>query len=124
MILSSYVSNRKKNVKINNSFSSWTDMIQSVPQGLALGFLLFNIYLSDLFFTLKNIDVCNFADNAAPYVCTKLSLCWFEDNYMRLNTDKCHLMVSVYKHEQVWAQIGGDNIWESADVKLLGVHYR
>ena len=27
-------------------------------------------------------------------------------------------MVSVYKHEQVWAQIGGDNIWESADVNL------
>ena len=82
-----------------------------------LGPLLFNIYLNNLFFTLKNIDVCNFADNTTPYVCdesiknalwlleenTELALCWFENNYMKLNTDKCHLIVSGYKHEQVWA---------------------
>ena len=63
LILSSYLSNRKRRVKGNNSFSSWTDLIQ----GSALGPLLFNIYLDDLFFTLKNIDVCNFADDTAPY---------------------------------------------------------
>ena len=40
---------------------------------------------------------------------------------MKLNTDKCRLIVSGYKHEQVWANIGKDLIWESNDVKLLGV---
>ena len=30
----------------------------------------------------------------------------FEYNYMKLNTDKCHVIVSGYKHEQVWANIG------------------
>ena len=40
---------------------------------------------------------------------------------MKLNTDKCRLIVSGYKHEQVWANIGKDLIWESTDVKLLGV---
>ena len=29
--------------------------------------------------------------------------------------------VSGYKHEQVWANIGKDLIWESNDVKLLGI---
>ena len=40
---------------------------------------------------------------------------------MKLNTDRFHLIVSDYKHEQVWAQVGRDKIWESVDVKLLGV---
>ena len=40
---------------------------------------------------------------------------------MKLNTDKCHLIVSGYKHEQIWVEIGNDRIWESSDVKLLGV---
>ena len=32
-----------------------------------------------------------------------LAMRWFENNYMKLNTDKCRLIVSGYKHEQVWA---------------------
>ena len=41
---------------------------------------------------------------------------------MKLNKDKCHLIVSGgYKHEQMWAHVGGDKIWESADVNLLVV---
>ena len=40
---------------------------------------------------------------------------------MKLNTDKRHLIVSGYKHEQTWAKIGNNKIWESSDVKLLGV---
>ena len=46
---------------------------------------------------------------------------WFKNNYMKLNTDKCHLIVSGYKHEQVWADIGKDLIRESNDVKMLGI---
>ena len=45
----------------------------------------------------------------------------FENNYMKLNTDKCHLIVSSYKDEKVWESIGKDLIRESNDVKLLGI---
>ena len=50
-----------------------------------------------------------------------LAIHWFENNYMKLNTDKCHLIVFGYKHEQVWAHIWRDLTWESIDVKLLEI---
>ena len=50
-----------------------------------------------------------------------LAISWLENNYMKLNTDKCRLIVSGYKHEQVWANIGTDLTWEGNDVNLLGV---
>ena len=49
------------------------------------------------------------------------AICWIENNYMKLNADKCNLIVSGYKHGQVWPNIGKDLIWESNDVKLLGI---
>ena len=50
-----------------------------------------------------------------------LAIRWFENNYMKLNTDKCRLIVSGYKHEQVWANIETDLTWEGNDVNILGV---
>ena len=40
---------------------------------------------------------------------------------MKLNTDRCHLLFSGTKYEHNLAKIGGDKIWESNDVKLLGL---
>ena len=94
-----------------------------------------NVLTCDSFFFLKDIGICNFADDTTTYISDEslenvlksleknsmLAIRWFENNYMKLNTDKCRLIVSGYKHEQVWANIGKDLIWESNDVKLLGI---
>ena len=40
---------------------------------------------------------------------------------MKLNHDKCHLLISGYKHENIWAQIGTAKIWDSSKQKLFGV---
>ena len=32
---------------------------------------------------------------------------------MKLNTDKCHLLVSGTNYEHIWAKRGDDEIWES-----------
>ena len=40
---------------------------------------------------------------------------------MKLNSDKCHLLVSGHYHEEMFMKIGKDIIRESNTVKLLGV---
>ena len=40
---------------------------------------------------------------------------------MKLNADKNHLIITGYKQEQVWTQVGEDKIHKSAAVKLLRV---
>ena len=35
-----------------------------------------------------------------------LAIRLFENEFMKLNTGKCHLIVSGNKHEQAWAYIG------------------
>ena len=47
-LLYSYLTNRKQRVKINNFFSDWFEIIAGVgvPQGLVLGSLLFNIFMT------------------------------------------------------------------------------
>ena len=46
----------------------------------------------------------------------------FQNNYMKLNGDKCLLRVGGYKHESIWIKIGDARIWESNKQRLLGVH--
>ena len=40
---------------------------------------------------------------------------------MKINGDKCHFLLSGYKHEMMFAKIGQSRIWESEKQKLLGV---
>ena len=91
-IIFSYLSEQWQHLKINSTFSSWSALLQGVPQGFVLGPLLFNVYLSDLFLALKEIDVCNITDDTTPFVCdldlnivmknleenSALALTWFE----------------------------------------------
>ena len=67
--------------------------------------MLFNIYINDIFFALKETDICNFSDEKTAHVCGsnlksvleksennfEIAIAWFEINYVKLNTDKCHL---------------------------------
>ena len=40
---------------------------------------------------------------------------------MKSNQEKCYLLVSRNKHENVWAQVQDETVWESNKWKLLGL---
>ena len=48
LLLSSYLSDRKQKIKIDNNESEWCNLINGVPQGSILGPLLFTILLTDI----------------------------------------------------------------------------
>ena len=48
-------------------------------------------------------------------------IAWFQNNYMKLNTDKCHLFVARHKFECTCVRVVPDKIWEDHSIKLPGV---
>ena len=101
----SYLSNRKQRVKINNTYSDWSEILYGMPQGTILGPMLFNVFISDIFLFIPNVDIANYADDNTPYTTgmdvnevleelkntSDILLNWFDINLMKANPGKFHL---------------------------------
>ena len=132
-LVQSYLTNRKQRTKVNESYSSWEEILFGVPQGSILGPLLFNIFMCDLFLLIDEVNFTSYADDNTPYssgetpehVVESLKdssnklFEWFENNHMKANSDKCHLLMRT--KVPVSIEVDKDVIKNTNCEKLLGV---
>ena len=134
-LLRSYLTNRWQRTKVNTSFSPWAELLLGVPQSSVLGPLLFNLFINDFFFQIRETDICNYAHDNTLHTCglkldilvEKLgaadkAISWFRYSGMKMNSDKCHLLFSGHRYEPMIANICDEQIMESNIVKLLGIN--
>ena len=133
LFIQDYLNKRKQRTKVNGSYSSWHELIYGVPQGSILGPLLFNIFINDMFYFIKETKIANYADDNTVYTVdkniqnllqtleneTNLILDWFRKNEMKPNDDKCHLIVC--NQEKLSVTLGNESIDSTDTVELLGI---
>ena len=104
-----------------------------VPQDSILGPLLFNVFICDLFMFLPKNGIANYADDNTPYstgtgihnVISDLEQAsdilskWFQDNYLKANPDKYHILLSETSETQLIVK--NAPIASSYCEKLLGI---
>ena len=134
-ILQDYLSNRKQRTKVDSFYSSWKAILSGVPQGSILGPLLFNIFMCDMFLILKGTYFTGYADDNTPFAVRDNTkdvkkalkeigeslLSWLLNNEMKLNTDKCRLLLN--SQEPNTLKIGDLHINNSLSEKLLGTTF-
>ena len=95
--------------------------------------LLFNIFICDMFYFLEDYDIANYADDSTPYNAennvqsvvnnlehsSSILFKWFNNNYMKVNTGKSHLLVS--GNVRAKAKIDNNYIGSEKEQVLLGI---
>ena len=96
-------------------YSSWGKLEQGVPQGSILGPLLCNIFLNDIFYSLAEVSLYNFADDITISVTakntdellqlakikTKKCLDWFKSNEMIANPSNFQAITNDSKDKSI-----------------------
>ena len=131
----SYLTNRIQRCKIENHFSNWREITTGVPQGSILGLLFFNIFINNIFLFVESSNLCNYADDNTLFafgktfaeVTRKLQNDflildeWFFNNFLVLNSDKCHFMTLGTPNTLPNFKCKNITIKNSVSEKLLGV---
>lgn len=106
-LIKDYLTNRYQRVKLNGHVSSWQTISQGIPQGSILGPVLFNIFMNDLCYVIKQSTLFTYADDTqifragdkieAVEHAINLDLQnvdeWYENNQMKRNHSKYQAIV-------------------------------
>ena len=102
----SYLSDRKQRVKCDGQFSEWSLVNGGIPQGSALGPLLFLIYMNEMPSQVSHGRLLQYADDTA-LICSGIDLAevhrgltedlqslsaWIAQSKMKLNIAKSSVM--------------------------------
>lgn len=132
----SYLSQRRQRVKVYGAHSDWKYLSKGVPQGSILGPIVFNIFISDLYFTIKQAELYNYADDNTLSVVSKTigqvytlltseslsAIDWFKGNLMEANPGKFQAIIFNMVPDTSCLDLGDATIpWDQC-VKLLGVN--
>lgn len=66
-LIQNCISFRKQQVKIGGFFRRWVEILFGIPEGSILGPILFNIFISVIFFFVKQANICSFTDDNTLY---------------------------------------------------------
>lgn len=127
-LISSYLSNRKQQVIVNDVHSNVEIIEHGVPQGSVLGPILFIIYVNDLTSCVPNTDIILFADDTTVVTRNKLLSFldinmkdtqskvtnWFAANKLSLNNNKTDAVIFALRETKDWNN--------SQSVRFLSVH--
>ena len=103
-LIHDYLSNRKQRIKIESNYITWMEIVFGVTQGS----LLFNIFLTGLFFTISNINIASYADDNTSYItadniddliksleeASTALFQWFDHIFLKSNLGKFHLLIN------------------------------
>ena len=135
-LIATYLSNRKKGVKIGTTYSSWLETKNNAPQGSVLDPLLFNIVINYFIYFIKQSEVCNFADDNTLFSCgdsfevvassldenMSISIYWFKTNQMVMNASRHQVILfDLNSNENIVLEVGGCSIDVANSLTLLGV---
>ena len=133
-LIADYLTNRSQRTKVCSAVSDWSSLSKGVPQGSIIGPVLFNVFMNDIFYAIKNNTLFNYADDntllatgnsLAETIETLKNGCdnilnWVHTNEMEANPSKFQVMLS--NDSNVPFKINDDvTITSEACVKLLGV---